>query len=214
MFRAIKQGFVVGLFCALSLVAHAQTDPQVKVVVVPLQGDEAPKEKVIFITKKIYTNGDLGGLAGADADCQADADAAGSKVQGKTFKAWLGGPVTDPLAGQRAFNVFDYPYVSPNGDPIADSYKHLLTLDPWPFLSLAADGTDVTSIYKYDGIITGRSFDGQVSSTCQGYTDTTGTTTTATFYELDRNARQFGDGMLPCGDFLGPIRWRVACFEQ
>jgi hypothetical protein len=49
--------------------------------------------KKVFLTSQEYT-GNLGGLAGADAKCQALADAAGI---GGTFKAWLSDSTLDPI---------------------------------------------------------------------------------------------------------------------
>jgi hypothetical protein len=54
------------------------------------------RTRVVFITSAIYS-GNLGGLAGADAKCQARADASTGVAKGKVFKAWL-----RPLPSRRA----------------------------------------------------------------------------------------------------------------
>jgi cysteine-rich repeat protein len=48
--------------------------------------------KLVFVTNTVYPDGALGGFAGADAKCQAEADAGGiGTAIGKTFKAFLSG---------------------------------------------------------------------------------------------------------------------------
>ena len=131
MAGSIKSNF---LFCLISLVSIS-TYAQTKVVVIPVFGDDAAKEKVIFITKARF-DGDLvsaanaltgvsgitDGLIAGDTLCQADADAPDSKVKGKTFRAWLGPALDHLVAGARPFNIFDLTYVTPNGDQYASSY--------------------------------------------------------------------------------------------
>lgn len=50
---------------------------------------------IVFVTSTVH-NGDLGGLVGADAICQARADAASPSLPG-TFKAWLSDSTGSPL---------------------------------------------------------------------------------------------------------------------
>lgn len=137
----IKLILLLCLISSVSINTYAQT----RVVVIPLFGNDAAKEKVIFITKLAY-QGDLvsaanaltgvsgitDGLIAADTLCQADADAPDSKVKGKTFRAWLGPAVDHLVAGARQFNIFDLPYVTPNGDQYASSYTAMLK-NPWTF---------------------------------------------------------------------------------
>ena len=173
MIRVVFRGAVLFILSTFCFGVYAQTDPSVKVVVISLGGDEAAKEKVIFITKDRF-NGNLGGLSGADAKCQADADALDSKVKGKTFKAWLG-PATDPLfAGGRSFNVFDLPYETPDGAGYITSYSDLTTPLPWPFLAITANGSDVSDSRQFDNVWTGRGYSGELlpgtSSFCANWT--------------------------------------------
>lgn len=147
--------FILLVFVVSSALAHN------KVVVIPLGGDEVAKNKVIFITKDRYP-GNLQGLSGADAICQADADLANSKVKGKNFKAWLG-PATDPLNGGRLFVVHELPYITSMGTILANSYSDLITMNPWPFLRYSAEGLDVTETTDYDSVWTGRESDGNTN---------------------------------------------------
>jgi hypothetical protein len=71
-----------------------------------------------FVTSGLY-NGNLGGLAGADAICQSLAQAA--CVPG-TFMAWLGTSTTGPI---NRFNLQGIPYRRPDGIAIANSWVDL-----------------------------------------------------------------------------------------
>ncbi len=75
----------------------------------------SPDKNIVFVTSTKY-QGNLGGLAGADAKCQARADAAG--LQG-TFKAWLSDSTTH--AKDRLVNSPN-PYVRTDGALISDSW--------------------------------------------------------------------------------------------
>lgn len=53
-------------------------------------------ERVAFVTSTTYP-GDLGGVAGADAKCQARADASTNpRIKGRTFLAWVSTATTSP----------------------------------------------------------------------------------------------------------------------
>ena len=75
--------------------------------------------KRVFVTAAKY-NGDLGGLAGADAKCQAAADAAGL---GGIFMAWLSDGLDSP--GTRFLTLPLGPYITINGATVAGSYGDL-----------------------------------------------------------------------------------------
>ncbi len=210
MASILKMLLIVCALSGFSLSAYAQT----KVVVIPMAGDEPAKEKVIFITKGKYS-GNFGGLRGADAICQADADALGSKVKGKKFKAWLG-PATDPLAGERQFIVHDIPYITPNGDVYVQSYSTLLTLIPWPFLSIAADGIAITSPTEYDDVWTGRSTEGVSLVNCGSWFSSSTTGAGAVFFEVSRGESAYSpviEDQMSCDAASGSIP-RIICMEQ
>jgi hypothetical protein len=75
----------------------------------------------VFVTEGLYGGG-LGGLEGADAICQQEADAAG--LPG-VFKAWLSDSTGDPHS---RFVHSVLPYVLPDGTPIADNWVHLTSV--------------------------------------------------------------------------------------
>lgn len=79
--------------------------------------------RIVFVTEAAF-QGDLGGIAGADEKCQAEADDAG---YGVPFRAWL-----STAGGGVAWlddDVDPRPLVRPDGEPIADSIDALATLE-------------------------------------------------------------------------------------
>jgi len=74
--------------------------------------------RTIFVTSKLYT-GKLGGLAGADAQCQMLAEEA--KLPG-IFLAWLSDGAMTPAS---RFVQSSVPYVLTTGIPVADNWKDL-----------------------------------------------------------------------------------------
>jgi hypothetical protein len=88
----------------------------------------------VFVTEGTYT-GDLGGLAGADAICQAEADAAG--LTG-LFKAWISDSQTGPAS---RFVPSQYPYVLVNGSWVADDWTDLTDGFLESGISVTATGT-------------------------------------------------------------------------
>ena len=77
-----------------------------------------PAAKRVFITSTTY-DGNLGGLEGADAKCQARADAANL---GETWKAWLSGSTTPAVS---RLNHFSGQYKLLNGIVIANNWADL-----------------------------------------------------------------------------------------
>jgi len=80
--------------------------------------DEGCPSRAVFVTEFKHT-GALGGLAGADAVCQAEADAAG--LPG-VFLAWLSNMSAGP---DERFTHSDIPYVLLSGDRVADDWDDL-----------------------------------------------------------------------------------------
>jgi hypothetical protein len=84
-----------------------------------IQGGE-PSHKVVFVTS-VGFRGNFGGVAGADAKCQARADAV--KLAG-TYKAWLSGAELSSSPSVR-FTHPDVPYVLVDGSVVADNWADL-----------------------------------------------------------------------------------------
>ncbi|HLT34983.1 MAG TPA: hypothetical protein VK034_01825, partial [Enhygromyxa sp.] len=83
-----------------------------------------PLTNIAFVTSELYT-GNLGGVAGGDAKCQALAGAAG--LPG-TYMAWLG-TWNPEVAPQTRFSKSPYPYVLVDGTKIADNWDDLVDGD-------------------------------------------------------------------------------------
>ena len=75
--------------------------------------------KIIFVTSETF-DGNLGGLAGADAICQRLADAA--NVFG-SYKAWLSDSTVSPA---NRFSMSSAPYIRVDGIRVADSFSDLI----------------------------------------------------------------------------------------
>lgn len=76
--------------------------------------------KTLFLSSQTYT-GNLGGLPGADAKCQALANTQ-SSLKNKTFKAWLSDPKT---AVKDRLALAKIPYALTDGTIIADNWEDL-----------------------------------------------------------------------------------------
>lgn len=76
----------------------------------------------VFVTSDVF-GAELGGIEGADAKCQAAADAAGL---GGTFRAWISTPASSPL---KTFVQSAGPYVRIDGLQIAENWTRLVDGD-------------------------------------------------------------------------------------
>lgn len=90
--------------------------------------------RVVFLTETLH-DGNLGGLPGADAICQAEADAAG--LPG-TFMAWLSTPGSPPAGRFPTHSCGPYQLV--DGTVIADEWADLTDGDLDHHLDLTAAG--------------------------------------------------------------------------
>ncbi len=91
-------------------------------------------EKTVFVTSAVF-DGNLGGLAGADAKCQAAADGPASVVPSGTYLAWLSDGTDSP---DTRFTKTAHPYLLPDGTKIAEDFfdltdgsiLHAIDIDP------------------------------------------------------------------------------------
>ena len=91
---------------------------------------------MVFVTSSTF-DGDLGGLAGADAACQALADA---ESLGGTYKAWLSDGGSGP---DSRFTRKQWPYVNPNGTVIAHNWQDLTDGELENSINIDESGNDV-----------------------------------------------------------------------
>ena len=76
--------------------------------------------KYVFVSSQVYT-GNLGGLAGADATCQALASNPATGLTG-TYKAWLS---SDTVSAASRLSQASVPYVLVNGNVVANNWASL-----------------------------------------------------------------------------------------
>lgn len=128
-----------------------------------------PSERVVFVSSQGL--GALGGVAGADAHCQARAEAAG--LRGR-YLAWIAG--MDPLtAPAYRFERSTVPYVRVTGEKIADDWDDLTdgTLDA-P-IALFGDGTVPGLQATLSNVaMNGTQLGATANDTCNDWTDDTG----------------------------------------
>jgi hypothetical protein len=79
-------------------------------------------ERVVFVSSAVYA-GDLGGVVGADAKCQALADASSvPRIKGRSFLAWVSTAATSPSL---RFTHGTMRYILGDGTPVAASWLDL-----------------------------------------------------------------------------------------
>ena len=78
-------------------------------------------EKIVFVTSTSFS-GNIGGVTGADAKCQIEADGQDSIVPTGTYFAWLSDGTQSP---DTRFTKSSHPYVLADGTRIADDYADL-----------------------------------------------------------------------------------------
>jgi hypothetical protein len=94
--------------------------------------------KIVFVTHDDL-EGSLGGLTGADAKCQAEAD---DENLAGTYKAWLSG-VTTSASDRLAHNAG--PYVLVDGTKVADSWADFIDGTLTNPINKSADGNSVSA---------------------------------------------------------------------
>jgi hypothetical protein len=96
-------------------------------------------EKTVFVTKASFKS-NMGGLAGADAKCQAEADDPASIVPSGTYLPWLSDGQNSP---DTRFTKSSHPYVRPDGTKIAENYTDLTNGSILNTISIDATGQAV-----------------------------------------------------------------------
>ena len=123
-------------------------------------------EKTIFVTSVSF-KGNLGGLKGADAKCQAEADGLASIVPSGTYMAWLSDGTNSPNS---RFTKSPHPYLLPDGTKIAENYTDLTDGSIQHFINIDPTGKTVAQ----NPFWTGTNEDGTTAQpfrTCTGWMD-------------------------------------------
>jgi len=161
-------------------------------------------ERTVFVTKANFKS-DMGGLTGADAKCQAEADDPASIVPSGTYLPWLSDGHDSP---DTRFTKSSHPYVRPDGAKIAENYTDLTDGSILNTISIDATGHTV----GHNQFWTGTNADGTTTKkndTCatwgagpyvSGMTGSTASKTTA--WSSYR------------GDHCSTGRYRLVCFQQ
>ncbi len=163
-------------------------------------------EKTVFVTKASF-KGNLGGLTGADAKCQAEADDPASAVPSGTYLAWLSDGTDSP---ETRFTKSSRPYMLPGGAKIAEDFTdltsgsilHVLDIDP------AGESLGLPSYW------TGTNPDGTTAQfflTCDGWT----ADPVANFIGMAGTSRR-GSSLWSSGDPASACSQphNVVCFQQ
>lgn len=110
--------------------------------------------RVVFVTSTTFA-GNLGGVAGADAKCQALADLSPlARIKGHTFLAWLGTSTTSPSA---RFTHGTMPYVLAAGQVVAANWLDLTD-------GILTNGISVDELGTAHGSQTEHAWDGTASN--------------------------------------------------
>lgn len=128
--------------------------------------------KKVFVTSTTYTGGALGGIAGADAKCQARATAGG--LTG-TFRAWLSDATNSP---SKRFPRDGGPYVLVTGGVVANNWMTLTSMPLRHAINVTELGTAAPTATLPDCgtpiVWTDTNTDGNLAdlaSTCGDWTD-------------------------------------------
>jgi len=123
-------------------------------------------EKTVFVTSAKFKS-NLGGLAGADDKCQAEADGPASIVPSGTYLAWLSDGTDSP---DTRFTKSTHPYILLDGTKIAENYTDLT--DGYILNAINIDSTG--KALGQQPFWTGTKADGTtapLSLTCTGWKD-------------------------------------------
>ena len=132
----------------------------------PVYCFQIPEKKLIFVSDTQRT-GNLGGLAGADAICQAEAER--YDLDG-TYKAWLS---SSTVAAKDRVTQWPYGYRNADDDVIAISWEDLVDGQLSTELNAFADGTPVPSGTAATWTATSES-GGYATPSCSDWTSTSG----------------------------------------
>jgi len=157
---------------------------------------------IVFVTSTVH-NGDLGGLVGADAICQARADFAGLP---DTFKAWLSDSTSSPLT---RFVQSPGQYVLADGiTVVANNWNDLIDGELNAFINVDESGTAGVSA----NVWTNTNTDGSVRSgaSCNDWSSSSSLTSGAKGNSgFDNAAWTKGSSNRSCD-----VTLRLYCFQQ
>ena len=166
----------------------------------------APNEKTVFVTKVNFKS-NMGGLAGADTKCQAEADDLASIVPSGTYLPWLSDGHDSP---DTRFTKSSHPYVRPDGAKIAENYTDLTDGNIQNIINIDSTGKTVGQQYFWSSTDTDGTSE-QYFVTCEGWTWTD--TSTISHSMLGKTNKKSTLWTLAERGHCGRPH-RLACFQQ
>ncbi len=168
----------------------------------PVYADQ--HEKTVFVTSASF-KGNLGGLTGADAKCQAEADGTASIVPSGTYLAWLSDGFDSP---DIRFTKSSHPYILPDGTKIAEDFTDLTDGSILHPINIDPTGKRLgVQIFWAATNADGRT--AQSFLTCAGWTNSTGKFRGALGGTAKTSTLWSAGSMERCG-----LSAKLACFQQ
>jgi len=173
-------------------------------------------EKTVFVTKASFIS-DMGGLAGADAKCQAEADDPESIVPAGTYLPWLSDGIDSP---DTRFTKSSHPYVLPDGTKIAENYTDLTDGSILHAVNVDATGAPVLGAQRF---WTGTMTDGKAvqqfvanvkRNSCNAWNGTTVYRAIATIGITYKKTGEWTNYRQSLCNSLGTPKKRLTCFQQ
>ena len=173
-------------------------------------------EKTVFVTKASFIS-DMGGLAGADAKCQAEADDPASIVPAGTYLPWLSDGTDSP---DTRFTKSSHPYVLPDGTKIAENYTDLTDGSILHAINVDATGAPVLGAQRFwtDTMTDGKAVQQFVANvkrnSCNAWNGTTVYLAIATTGITYRKTGEWSNYRPEFCKSIGQYKSRLACFQQ
>lgn len=182
---------------------------------VPVSNDR--DERTVFVTKATFKSENMGGLAGADAKCQAEADDPAAIVPSGTYLPWLSDGHQSP---DSRFTKSSSPYVLPDGTKIAENYVDLTDGSILHEINVDATGEPVLGAQRVwtDTLSDGKFVQAFVAdaqkNSCNAWNGTTvyfaGVTIGVTF----RKTGEWSSYREDACKYKGRQKYRLYCFQQ
>ena len=173
-------------------------------------------EKFVFITKASFES-NMGGLSGADAKCQAEADAPESIVPSGTYLPWLSDGIDSP---DTRFTKSTHPYLLPDGTKIAENYTDLTDGTILHAINVDATGAPVLGLQRFwtDTLPNGKAVQPFVANaqlnSCNAWRGSSVYYAGAMVGNTVKTSGGWSNTFQSGCKHLGRQKYRLACFQQ